>query len=449
MRASVASLALLAALGLAGPLDLAGPLGLPGPLGFLGPQRAHAQDAQARWRNETDAEVLRWVAHRTRDAGSEVLFASVEREDDGAARVVQRGVWLDGERAAGVFERRYRAEAYALSPVEGAARSPEVDRCAEALARCDDGPRACTREARACVFGRQVLARGDDAELILERPVTPMEAREGRRPARLRWQGHALEIRIPTDNAIDTPHEGAAPPELRVGALSRARQVLDLRIQAAGQEDPPRLHRFFLIRADALREIRDPIVATFGRASRLPGDGTIRIDESPWEACDRLDYPERAWLSQVVVRVTDAGEVRSATRRRLRDHTTCEDLPACPFVDRIAPGGTRRLGEILRDVRDAPALQTLGVGEATPVVSLRIAEEMPEVTHLDAVWLEVGGRRIRPRECERGGLFCGQDGASLLLARGDVLELTFDVPPELQGQPARLAAHGMYVRVSR
>ncbi|MFK7989085.1 MAG: hypothetical protein AB8I08_23910 [Sandaracinaceae bacterium] len=407
---------------------------------------AHAQDTHTRWQQESDAAVLSWVAGEAHTPGEERLFASVSRDADGGARVVHRGVASEGDRAT-VFEHHYRALDYELTSLE-VAPSAEAARCQRTLASCTRSTRLCVREARRCVFGRQTLSRGGGAELILMHPVTPAERRSEEREAILRFRGVDARVVIPASNPIDGPHWADSLPELSLAALSPRRRALVLEVQQPGDEDPPRTRQYFLLQGGALREIRDPAIADTRYDSRLPGDGTIVIDENPYTACERLHYPEHARRSRVVVRVSDDGQVRSARRQRRPGHWDCRELPACPFVDREdRAGGLHRRGEILRNVRHEPDTQELAVGDAEAVVRLRIAEEKPEVTHLDAVWLRIGDARLLPSVCDEAQppSYCEADGQVLRLEEGDTLELEFHVPARLQDRPAFLGAHGMYV----
>lgn len=104
------------------------------------------------------------------------------------------------------------------------------------------------------------------------------------------------------------------------------------------------------------------------------------------------------------------------------------------------------IGEILRNVRgrDAYTTQSLRLPPVTNrPLRLRIAEEKPEITYLDAVWMSVDGARVSPRECEGSvlPLWCAADGKPFRLAEGHAIELTFDV----MGEHLELMATGYYV----
>jgi hypothetical protein len=124
----------------------------------------------------------------------------------------------------------------------------------------------------------------------------------------------------------------------------------------------------------------------------------------------------------------------------------CEELPACPFVYVLEPDGMTLAGEILRDLRgvSAAGLQSLVLSVRGPTVVVRLAEEKPETTVLDEIYLEAEGRRVAPRACatapELG--FCRHDGRAFLLREGASLELAFDVGQS--ASPVVLWARGYY-----
>ncbi|MEQ1506048.1 MAG: hypothetical protein ABMB14_27700 [Myxococcota bacterium] len=122
-------------------------------------------------------------------------------------------------------------------------------------------------------------------------------------------------------------------------------------------------------------------------------------------------------------------------------------LAACPFVDVYTDAGWVTTGEILRNL-NRPALygsQSLPLPADAVVdghVILRLAERKPETTYLDAVWLEVGGRRILPVGCSADQPACAIDRVFDELRPGAVRTFEFDVP--VGGEPV-LWAHGYYL----
>lgn len=120
---------------------------------------------------------------------------------------------------------------------------------------------------------------------------------------------------------------------------------------------------------------------------------------------------------------------------------------ACPYVYAgVAEQPLTRRGEILRYL-DRPALegtQRLALETTcTGPIEVRLAEEKPEVTFLDAIFLEVDGVRHSPRECE-GTAHCEDDGRYTRLSRGESLELTFDIEAR-NCRRVELVADGFYM----
>ena len=69
-------------------------------------------------------------------------------------------------------------------------------------------------------------------------------------------------------------------------------------------------------------------------------------------------------------------------------------------------------------------------------VRIRLSEEKPETTYLDAVWLELDGQRVDPIEP------MAPDGRYEVMQRGDAIDLEFPLHPHTE---ARLVAVGYYV----
>lgn len=129
---------------------------------------------------------------------------------------------------------------------------------------------------------------------------------------------------------------------------------------------------------------------------------------------------------------------------------TCSPIAvACPFVDVETDEGWVTVGEILRNL-NRPALygsQSLtlpasAVRDGQLVV--RLAERKAEVTHLDALWVEVAGRKLLPEGCQ--GLECAIDGRWLDLREGEERSWVFSIP---RGGDVTLWAHGYYTPLSR
>ena len=141
-----------------------------------------------------------------------------------------------------------------------------------------------------------------------------------------------------------------------------------------------------------------------------------------------------------------------------------EEMCACPFVyTKNKRGQWRYRGEILRHL-NRPELegeQTLHVGDRSQCESeafeVRLTEEKPEVTHLDAVSLRLGDRELLPQVClparENAATprpsFCEGDERYHVLQRGDQLELSFALDERTREACRRgeveLVAEGYYV----
>ncbi|MEC7523567.1 MAG: hypothetical protein VYE22_27040 [Myxococcota bacterium] len=333
-----------------------------------------------------------------------------------------------------------RLEAARFDGCERAART-----CREACAGAACG--RCGAAAEDCIFGEQVLLEAGDATLTLTRALDRSDRRSGVRAATLRWGDATLEVRVPTQNSIDAPlaYWPREQEGMQVTRLSRRRSVLALTLAGEGDEDPPAIRRYFVRRGDELVEIRDSVIGSFLHRSVVPGDGTIRVRGTDWADCERIGYPETAPRTEVVFRISDAGEVLSARRRRVGGHWRCDELAACPYVDVVRDGRPERVGEILRNVRFEPQTQTLAIGEIGERTTVRLSEEKPETTYLDAVWVEVDGVRIAPAACETvdAPAYCVADGRYFELTEGETLDLQLE-RPDAPAAEAHLVALGYY-----
>ncbi|MCA9611558.1 MAG: hypothetical protein KC586_02250 [Myxococcales bacterium] len=381
--------------------------------------------------------------------GRQVVRADVLGSEGGVVRVAVHGIArADGQTT--LFAREVTV-GRTISDVELTTPSPAFAGCRRSFDACRDACRdaacvdRCVTAATRCLFGTQELARLDDARLVVEAPLRDPRARE--RPATLHWGPHELSLFVATRNAADAPDDSGVETRLTFEALSRRTRLLVLSMRLFGDEDPPTERRYFLRDTRGIREIADPQIANTRVDGELPGDGTIRMPGSPWGDCERQGYPAHARRTEVIVRVDDDGTVRSAVRRRVPGRWSCEDLPACPFVDVIEPDGPRRVGEILRHVRERPETRALALesrgASGRRVLQVRIAEEKPETTFVDSVALVVDGGRIPPDTCEstEPPAYCEADGRYFELREGEALNLVFGVPP---GGPAALEVHGYY-----
>ncbi|MBN1220130.1 MAG: LysM peptidoglycan-binding domain-containing protein [Anaerolineae bacterium] len=112
---------------------------------------------------------------------------------------------------------------------------------------------------------------------------------------------------------------------------------------------------------------------------------------------------------------------------------TDQDGWACPWVYVFNGQTFERRSEILRNLKSKSleTTQRVPLG-AIPVqdglIRLQIREEKPETTYLDTLYLEVEGTPVWPNaKLPQAGLLAQVDQHYLVLQRGDVFELTFDV----------------------
>ena len=211
-------------------------------------------------------------------------------------------------------------------------------------------------------------------------------------------------------------------------------------------EDPPNRYQLLVPVDGALTRVLNVVAGVYGeRRLRFPGDGTARWTEDGWTACERLDYPDRATRQEIVFRAGPDGQMVESERHDTAQVMVCDELAACPFVYVVQDGAATYVGEILRHLRgrDAYAAQTLALPSIDGTsLHLRLTEEKPEITFLDAVWVEQDGVVILPEACgEAGPAYCAADRRSHRMTRGDTLDLRFQLPGS--GRPI-LHASGFY-----
>jgi hypothetical protein len=119
---------------------------------------------------------------------------------------------------------------------------------------------------------------------------------------------------------------------------------------------------------------------------------------------------------------------------------------SCPRVYAWNGTGWELRGEVLMDVIGAGAetTQRRPIGKVKVVggqVRLKLAEEEDEVSHVDALLLEVGGMVAVPSSTELATI----DGSRTLLQRGDEVELTYTVGLPDGEYEAVAAATGYYL----
>ena len=122
---------------------------------------------------------------------------------------------------------------------------------------------------------------------------------------------------------------------------------------------------------------------------------------------------------------------------------------ACPYVYVDTGSGWKLAGEILRNLkrRELEGLQSLRLKVApTGRIALRIAEEKPETSYIDEVFVRVGGVDYRPSSCrERASALCAADKDYAVLGEGETLELVFDLGEAAPASPIELFARGYYL----
>ncbi len=221
-------------------------------------------------------------------------------------------------------------------------------------------------------------------------------------------------------------------------------------------EDPPTNRRLLGYRAGVLTKVFDLTHSSFNHSDLSPELGGAVIMMGGWEACEGA--PALAVRERLLrhFRFDGAGMLVEAGTTSSGEFQDCNQLAACPFVYVGAPGHEVLAGEILRNIRGRALATTQGLGLPARlgkdgVLRVRLSEEKPEVTHLDAIVAEVDGRTLTPLECARSGTsrpaFCDADGSAHLMMQGDSLVLTFDVADAGGGvsNQIELRATGYYV----
>jgi hypothetical protein len=249
------------------------------------------------------------------------------------------------------------------------------------------------------------------------------------------WVGR---VQVPA--ATDYFREHQASISVEVLDQAKGTRVVVIALPTEEDEDPPNRYQILAPRGAALATIYDQVLGVYGVTQlRFPGDGTVRYTEDSWTACGSPHGEAGASPSEPVsideiTLALDGGGVLARTQESPSGQTfDCNDLAACPWIYVDGAAGPVRVGEILRDVRGraAYALQHLALpAAAAGPLRVRVAEEEDEVTFLDEIYVEADGLRVAPTACATAApqAYCVADHQPLRLARGDVLELTFDLP---------------------
>ena len=167
-------------------------------------------------------------------------------------------------------------------------------------------------------------------------------------------------------------------------------------------EDPPQVYQVFVSEAGKLRRIFHKTIGSYNVTPlKFRGNGTARYLEDGWTACGREDFPKVAQRQFVTLRRDAKGMLAKESRKKSGKTMVCDQLAACPFVYVVDGDQAQRIGEILRNIRGLAAATEQGLELPAGARRVEIREEKPEVTHLDAVALEVDGPPLRPRRLRR------------------------------------------------
>lgn len=142
-------------------------------------------------------------------------------------------------------------------------------------------------------------------------------------------------------------------------------------------------------------------------------------------------------------------DVKPGERRDIVVTLTDKNGWACPWVYTANGYAFTRRSEILRNLKGSSleAAERTDLGGVTAqegAIRLQIREEKAEITYLDALYLEVNGRIVKPAD----SLLAEADGNYLVLRQGEVYEAQFDVSAiaaEKQPLKAVLVSTGYYL----
>lgn len=106
-------------------------------------------------------------------------------------------------------------------------------------------------------------------------------------------------------------------------------------------------------------------------------------------------------------------------------------IAACPFVYSVEGNSTRLQGEILRylnvDYTEKWQRLILNVGQIkSNILHLRISEEKDEVTYVNALYLKVGSRILKPIKDKTFEKICSDDKSYFTLKKGEYFDVKFD-----------------------
>jgi len=254
--------------------------------------------------------------------------------------------------------------------------------------------------------------------------------------------------------ALEPAELDSHPPRHMVAVIPLGGKRRGVLVQTASEQvydSPPDRVRVFLYTKGTLRLVFDEAVPV-----KFSKKGVGRYLESGDTACEReyRKHPDAVLAKKTVklytvsLRLNPAGTKLVKRLTLGKDVMVCdeENRSACPYVYELGDVGPRFAGEILRDLRYArsEALQSLGLGGRTAgIARIRLAEEKPETTYIDEVYVVVDGTRIAPKTCAQvpSPAYCFADGRYYVMVQGDTLDLDFAVAAGTRS----LFARGYYV----
>lgn len=234
---------------------------------------------------------------------------------------------------------------------------------------------------------------------------------------------------------------------LEAVSLGKGRRGVHVVMPTSEGEDPPNRHRVFLVGPTSLTPVFDQVIGTYGGPPVVfSAAGVGTYVEDGWSACERQKFPGAAKLETVSLALRGA-KIVEIGRRASGSTQKCDELSACPYVY-VQDGDTERfVGEILRDLRrvKSEAVQSLVLDGG--VQHLRLAEEKPETTYIDDIYLEVDGERVPPIACTAidPPAYCATDGRRFVLHQGESIELSFATDCADRSCETKLVARGYYV----
>jgi hypothetical protein len=155
---------------------------------------------------------------------------------------------------------------------------------------------------------------------------------------------------------------------------------------------------------------------------------------------ERGDYRDNGYYRLIEV----TGDATYAIYDRDLTHTWL--CISCPHIYAWDGDSWEHKGEILKDIIGAAAerSQRTPLGEVRVIggeVRLRVAEQEEEISHVNSVLLEIGGRSYAPTE----GPLTAADASYQTLKRGEAVELVFKVGLPDGPVKAEVLASGYYV----